>query len=477
MVILPDPDSSSSYAPVSPAHFSLTSSSYPSSSTPLQSLQNPSWSVFQYVSSLSVSFSVLFSNKQFLLGFYSVCLLFSAVGNSIFAKKMTNHMLNYPYFLSQWTTFVYLPIFGSVVLYEFYFTDWITEEQTKFPKYKFFVMGALDSVAGIFSLFGGVYTSGNTQGLLFQAVVPVTMVMAYFILKTRYKLLQILGAMIILGGVFAVILPKFLNPETAGAEVPDKPLFNIIYLMAIFPTAFSTIYKEIAFNDVELDVNYLQFWVAVWQFVFGFLLIPLNTLSFLGSQQISWSELPNTLENGFKCLLGINTIVTNCFASSSLGTPCDSCEGAWIPTMIYLLFNCAYNVFIILLVKYGSAAILYIIMTIRLPIINIAFSLSFIENPPEPLETFTIIGLVLIIIGLSSYRYGSMASGADDKDQEPELMPEGRLIKKQHQPRRYSEIRSNFYTKLGIFNSPGGELRKSRWGVPQLSVITEETFD
>lgn len=35
-------------------------------------------------------------------------------------------MTNYPYFLSQLTSFVYLPIFFGIVLYEFKFTNYIT---------------------------------------------------------------------------------------------------------------------------------------------------------------------------------------------------------------------------------------------------------------------------------------------------------------------------------------------------------------
>lgn len=383
--------------------------------------------------------SELMESKNFVIGIYSVLLLFSSVGNSIFNKKMTNAMPNYPYFLSQFTTLVYLPIFGAVVLYEFKFTDYITEEQTKFPKYKFFIMGMLDSIAGIFTLFGGVYTSGNTQGLLFQTVVPITMIMAYFILGTRYRISQVFGALVIMIGVVVVILPKFLYPSTDPTEstTPDKPIFNIIFLLSVLPMAFSTIYKEIAFNDIELDVNYLQYWVAVWQFLFGFLLIPLNTFSFLGPNQMTWSELPYAIWNGMKCLGGYNTIVSHC-GPKKLGfdIPCDTCETAYVEVIVYLLFNCLYNVSITLLIKHGSAALLYIIMTLRLPIVNIAFSLKFVENPPEPFDwyyififytlvynRYTIGGLISIIFGLSIYRYGSLTSEADKPVEELTSLP------------------------------------------------------
>ncbi len=71
-------------------------------------------------------------------------LLLASVGNSIFGKLMMNKLPNYPYFLSQFTTVVYLPIFGVVVLWTIRFTNFITPDQYAFPKKKFAVMGLLD---------------------------------------------------------------------------------------------------------------------------------------------------------------------------------------------------------------------------------------------------------------------------------------------------------------------------------------------
>lgn len=134
---------------------------------------------------------------------------------------MSSAMPNYPYFLSQVTTVVYanrfdwcrsclisilcsfwtvryLPFFFGLVAYELAFTNLITPEMRAFPKSKFFAMGAFDAVSGVFMsvalslsrcvsvaptrgvcliprrLFGGVHTSGSTQALLMNAVIPVT---------------------------------------------------------------------------------------------------------------------------------------------------------------------------------------------------------------------------------------------------------------------------------------------------------------
>ena len=207
-----------------------------------------------------------------------------------------------------------------------------------------------------------------------------------------------------------VLLPKFLNNNRNDE---DRPLFNIIFLLSVVPMALSTVFKEIAFGDTELDVNFVQFWVAVWQLVFGFLLIPLNTLSFLGPNSVPWSQLPSALGNGLKCLGGIDTIVTAC-GGADPQPPCDMCSGAFVPVVFYLIFNCGFNVFIMLVVKHGSAALFYVIMTLRLPLVNLAFSWSLIQNPPEPFSNYTIGGLLIIIAGLVAYRVGSAQADTND---------------------------------------------------------------
>ena len=49
------------------------------------------------------------------------------------------------------------------------------------------------------------------------------------------------GALVILGGVVVVLVPKFMHPS-AGES--DKPVFNSIYLISVVPMALSSVYKE-----------------------------------------------------------------------------------------------------------------------------------------------------------------------------------------------------------------------------------------
>jgi hypothetical protein len=92
-----------------------------------------------------------------------VLLLLTSVGNSVGFKRMTNHMPNYSFFLSQLINVIYVPIFFGLVTHASVFTNAITPSMRSFPKRKFLIMGFYDALSGLLMLFGGVYTSGSYQ--------------------------------------------------------------------------------------------------------------------------------------------------------------------------------------------------------------------------------------------------------------------------------------------------------------------------
>ena len=143
--------------------------------------------------------------------------------------------------------------------------------------------------------------------------------------------------------------------------------------------------------------------------------MPLNSLKFLGDNYMPLSEIFNSMENGFKCLMGQNSVVEHCSASAVHPglPPCDNCSGSWVPIAIYLSFNCTYNIIIVLFVKYFGAAYLYAIMTLRLPLLQLAFAISFINNPPETIKWEGILGLFLIVSGIIAYRWSSTADQSE----------------------------------------------------------------
>ncbi|XXQ29777.1 EamA domain-containing protein [Plasmodiophora brassicae] len=390
------------------------------------------------------------SRQSWLLTLSTALLLVSSVGNSTFFKLMIDKFHNYALFISQITSLVYIPVFGALVL----LSKDITPEMRAFPKSKFFVMGALDSMAGILMTFGGIMTSGSLQALLMQALIPTTLILSVIVLRTRYSRLQYCGAFIIVAGVCVVLVPQALQPS----DTKNNFVFNIIFLLSVIPQAFSSVFKEIAFDDAELDVNYLQYWVAVWQVAFGLVVAPVNSVKLLGPAAVPLQDIPMAIWNGAKCMCGVNTVL----ASATNAIP-DSCAGAWIPLSAYIAFNLLYNISIMLVIKHGSAALMYFAMTLRLPIIQVVFALPFMPGGGQPFSLYAVIGLFVILLGLSIYRWASSRQPSGAEEEDIQMIPgaleppactltrkSGTLLLR----RRSHDIRHGFYSRLGLPRDP-----------------------
>eukprot|EP00429_Kryptoperidinium_foliaceum_P062615 CAMPEP_0176075630 /NCGR_PEP_ID=MMETSP0120_2-20121206/37802_1 /TAXON_ID=160619 /ORGANISM="Kryptoperidinium foliaceum, Strain CCMP 1326" /LENGTH=480 /DNA_ID=CAMNT_0017409337 /DNA_START=58 /DNA_END=1497 /DNA_ORIENTATION=+ len=333
------------------------------------------------------------------LGLCAFFLLASSVGNQIYFKKMTSAMPNYGWYLTQLSTFIYVPIFAVVA------GTGAVQHAKPGLLFKFAMMGVFDGLSGTMMVLGGVHTSGTMQVLLSQAVIPMTIVFSVALLRKRYHLLQHSGAAIIVVGI---ILAKAAGG--GGDAANNLVTFNIIFACSLVPSALSSVFKEVAFKgfDGDLDVNVLQFWVALFQFVTNFIAMPIYTLPVLGPQQVPMSHMPALITGGTRCLFFLeDQVKMDCGWPGE--RPCDHCATAWLPVVLYLAFNVLFNIFTILVIKHGSAALSFLIATLRMPLAAFAFGSPLIMGreavPPGPKD---IVCLVVIIAGLVTYRYGGV---------------------------------------------------------------------
>ena len=151
-------------------------------------------------------------------------------------------------------------------------------------------------------------------------------------------------------------------------------------------------------GDVDIDVTYLNGWVAFYQLL---CCIPLAIPSAWGAK-ITIAEIPQNLYDGAKCALG------HSFATFVSDNKDDlmyhDCSIAPFYVTSYLVFNLSLNILIVLVLKHGSAAILAMSSTILVPIGNFAFSLDFMpgHKPQRPTD---LAGLFVIMLGLFVFRY------------------------------------------------------------------------
>ena len=95
------------------------------------------------------------------------------------------------------------------------YTNNISKEQQDIPKYKFAIMGAYDSLAGIMQTFAINYiTNSGTIVLVQQSAIPISMLISKIALQAQYTFSQYLGATVGMVGdawVMAIRIPNLLQ--------------------------------------------------------------------------------------------------------------------------------------------------------------------------------------------------------------------------------------------------------------------------
>ena len=327
----------------------------------------------------------------------------------------------------------------------------------------FAIMGALDCVAGMMQVFSAVYLPGPLLVLLPQAAIPISMIFSKHIMGARYGALQYVGALVVLLGIVVVLEPEIshrnvadfmceaINMEkdcsvcqveiTKGAclshRLDDDPFLDFgryasnlttdddqegspvcawipaadtdnseqwmvliwsgVMILSCLPMALSTIYKELVLGD-HMDPVFLNGWIVVFQTAYSVILaVPAGMAS---TPAVLPEEVPKNLLDGAKCYFDINTIEDGCHP--------DDCSNAALFFNLSVAVNVFWILFSMFVVKWGSTSLLYLGLTIMVPLGNLAFAIL----PSKARTTFhmsDILGLLVILFGLLLYRFFSIS--------------------------------------------------------------------
>ena len=263
-----------------------------------------------YTPSSSPTPSLLFpSSHPVRLALYLILSVVIAVANAITWKRTLNRFRatdgsssNLEFFVTEWTILLYVLLAAVILAYRWLFTALISDEQKAYPQSKFALMGLMDAVAGLCSSLGGAFTSGQTQVILNQANIPVTMLLSRSFLSSNYTLTQYIGAALIVGGSLLAAVPSTGGSEASGSSSGSSSNMwygPLILLLSCLPNSFSNVYKEKNFKQDGLDVYFLTTLVSLWQVVLGFLFCPILSLPGLGG--LSLSAIPNNFSQGWSC--------------------------------------------------------------------------------------------------------------------------------------------------------------------------------
>jgi len=189
--------------------------------------------------------------------------------------------------------------------------------------------------------------------------------------------------------------PSSSNGSSATATTL---LWSILTILACVPMTLSSIYKEQALTGAQSNIDpiFLNGWVALFQLLFSF---PLSVPAGMTSDPpVTPGELPGNIWDGIKCYLGMGTITSGCH-------PDDLCYESPLYVNVFLVFNVCFNILIVYILKFGSANVLFMASTVMVPVGNLAFALPFVPGS-TPLKDSDIAGLMVILLGLVTYRFG-----------------------------------------------------------------------
>jgi len=310
------------------------------------------------------------------------------LGNKIFQGLTSIPLVNYPIFVSLMSTFIYVP---ASFVYIWPMLRWgtaITAEQRAIPQRVWCVIGLLDAVSGIMQVFATTYIYNKALlPLLSQAAIPTSMVISRIILHTKYTRANYAGSFAVLVGLAIVLVPQMLQPSKDAGKATTLLLWCGVYVVSCIPMTLSSVFKERTLS-IDVDPIYFNGWVAIYQLIFTVISSPLAALA----SSVPIKDLWQNTVDGIHCWFGHNSVAS------------DQCSDAPFFFTAYLFFNLGFNVLIILILKYGSSNVLWLALTLMVPLSNIAFSLKFMPHA-VPLRPTDIIGLCILMLGLAIYRF------------------------------------------------------------------------
>ncbi|KEH17262.1 CRT (chloroquine-resistance transporter)-like transporter, putative [Medicago truncatula] len=229
------------------------------------------------------------------------------VGNRVLYKLALVPLKQYPFFLAQFSTFVYVIVYFSI-LYIRYRAGIVTDEMLAVPKTPFLIVGLLEALGAATGMAAGAMLSGASIPILSQTFLVWQILLSTIFLGRRYKVNQLLGCFLVAIGVIITVA----SGSGAGKSLQEAGIFwSLLMMVSFLFQAADTVLKEVIFSDAtqklkggSLDLFVVNSFGSAFQALFICLLLPF--LSKLWG--IPFSQLPNYLKDGAACFLNIGKL-------------------------------------------------------------------------------------------------------------------------------------------------------------------------
>ncbi|EGD80248.1 hypothetical protein PTSG_10924 [Salpingoeca rosetta] len=175
------------------------------------------------------------------------------------------------------------------------------------------LIGISDAANGILLVFATANTPNDLQGPLLQATIPLTLVASYFVrhVEKRYRLWQIVGAIVTMIGIFVSLVPALHSAATHkhDAQFPNGTWWAAVFVFSCVPAVLMNVYMEAIFNkyrDTSTD-SYDKYLLLAWESLYQVLaMVALWWTDFLPGfgPSSNFHDAAHSLAGGFKCFFG-----------------------------------------------------------------------------------------------------------------------------------------------------------------------------
>lgn len=167
------------------------------------------------------------------------------VGNRVLYKLALVPLKQYPFFLAQFSTFVYVIVYFSI-LYIRYRAGIVTDEMLAVPKTPFLIVGLLEALGAATGMAAGAMLSGASIPILSQTFLVWQILLSTIFLGRRYKVNQLLGCFLVAIGVIITVA----SGSGAGKSLQEAGIFwSLLMMVSFLFQAADTVLKEVIFSD------------------------------------------------------------------------------------------------------------------------------------------------------------------------------------------------------------------------------------
>ncbi|KZV55805.1 crt1 [Dorcoceras hygrometricum] len=330
---------------------------------------------------------------------WSAITLMLAVVNRVLHKLALVPMKEYPLFLAQINTFVFVAVYFPL-LYLRYKGGLVTDEMLSIPKAPFIAMGFLESVSLVSGMYAGAMLPGPVIPLLYQTFLIWQLVFFQNPLEEDLSLEPNCWVLSRSCGSHscAYKILTYFSCHSGSSKGPILAGMGILWpALMVLSSAFqagASIVKESVFIDAAtrlkgklLDVFVVNCFGSATQAAFVLLCLPI----LLNLKGITMSQLPMYFKSGAACFLNIGGNMTGC-------------AGAPMLPLLFIISSVLFNISVLNLLKFSDAIVASLAVRASVPIAIYALSLPLPYLPQvESLSPFFHLGSMILVVGLILY--------------------------------------------------------------------------